>query len=112
MTDENKQEAADLAKRAGTQAKNAAKNSGRAVKAVAEPVIEAVVEEASNGHRQLEAITEEAAHTAKRVNPRMLSYISGDTGIGFLALSASLYAACVAVAKFRDAYEGRKQVLS
>jgi hypothetical protein len=45
MSEDIQQDAAELAKRSRSQAKNSAKNAGRAVKAVAEPVVDATAEE-------------------------------------------------------------------
>jgi hypothetical protein len=112
LTDEKQTEAEELAHRAASQAKNAAKNSGRAAKAVAEPVVETVVDEARDTAQKFENTAGDVARVARRVNPKILSRMSSDTGVAFLALSASLYAGAVAFNKFRVAYAGRKQVLS
>lgn len=43
----------------------------------------------------------------KRVNPKGLSALTRDAGTGFLALSAAIYTATIAVNKFREVYESR-----
>lgn len=50
--------------------------------------------------------------TIKRINPRVLAAISGNTGSGFLALSVAICSTTIALAKFRAAYEGRSQAVS
>lgn len=119
MTEDNTQEAKELAekagrqaKRAGSQAKAATKTSGRALKAAAEPVVETVAEEAQDTADKLEGTAQDAARAAKKVNLGVLRRISSDTGVGFLALSVAIYAGAVAYDKFRQAASGRKQVIS
>lgn len=112
MTEENKQEAEELAKRAARQSRSAAKNAGRAVKAVAEPVVDATAEEIHETAEKLEGTVEDAVHAARRVNPRVLSRISGDTGQGFIALSVAIWAATIAANKFRGAYAGRSALVT
>lgn len=121
MTDDSQQnaeEAARLAKQAKGQGRAAAKNAGRAAqrgarvaRAAAEPVVDAVVDEAQDTVEKLEGTAEDAVKTARRINPRVLSRISGDTGQGFIALSVALWAGTIAFNKFRGAYEGRSHVL-
>jgi hypothetical protein len=112
VTEEQKQEAAELAKRARGQSKAAAKNGARAVKTVAEPVIDAVHEEAVDTVNKLEGTADDAIRTARTINPRVLSRISGDTGQGFIALSVAIWAGTIAVNKFRGAYAGRNAVMT
>jgi hypothetical protein len=42
----------------------------------------------------------------------VLSRMSSDTGVGFLALSVAIYSGAVAYTKFRQAASGRSQVIS
>lgn len=119
MTENNGQEAEQLAekageqaKQAGRQAKAATKNAGRAAKAAAEPVVEAVAEEAQDTADKLEDTAQDAARAAKKVNVDVLGRISSDTGVGFLALSVAIYASAVAYSKFRQAASGRNQIIS
>lgn len=98
--EDNSQEAQEAAKIAVKQAKQAGKNAGRAVRAVADPVVEEATDMASD-----------AIEEVKRVNPKVLSYISGDLGMAFIALSAALFGGTIAVNKFRLAYEGRKHLV-
>lgn len=109
---DNNGEAAEIAERAAEQAKHATKNAGKAAKAAAEPVLERVVDEAHDIADKLEGTRDDAFNAARRVDPRVLSRISGDTGVGFLALSVSIYSAALAYAKFRGVYANRSQVIS
>lgn len=111
MSDEDKEKAAIAARRARKQGASAAKNAGRAVRFTAEPVVEDVAEELRDAGDKLEATAEDAIQTARRINPWVLSRISSDTGIGFFALSVSIYAGAIAFNKFRGAYSGRSYVL-
>ncbi len=77
--DENRRDAADLAKRSGRQGKHAARNAGKAAQVAAQPVLE------------------EGVKKAKRVSPLGLSRLSGNTGQGFLAMSVAIYAGVYAV---------------
>jgi ATP phosphoribosyltransferase regulatory subunit HisZ len=115
LTENNTQEAQDLAsktgvqtKQAGRQAKAAARTGGKAVKAAAEPV----VEEARDTANKLEGTAEDAVEAARKVNLGVLSRMSSDTGVGFLALSVAIYSGAVAYTKFRQAASGRSQVIS
>lgn len=115
----NAQEARDLAdkaeeqaRQAGSQAKAAAKTGGKAVKTAAEPVVEAVAEEARDTADKLEGTAYDAARAAKKVNVGVLGRMSGDTGVGFLALSVAIYSGAVAYAKFRQVASERSQVIS
>jgi ATP phosphoribosyltransferase regulatory subunit HisZ len=115
LTENNTQEAQDLAskagvqtKQAGRQAKAAARTGGKAVKAAAEPV----VEEARDTANKFEGTAEDAVEAARKVNLGVLSRMSSDTGVGFLALSVAIYSGAVAYYKFRQAASGRSQVIS
>lgn len=113
MTDEEKQaEAAELAKRARAEGKNAAKNAAQAVKAGAEAAEDAVAEEVQDTAQKLEGTAEDAVEAARRVNPWVLGRISSDTGIGFFALSVSIYSGAIAFYKFRSAIAGRSHVMT
>lgn len=101
MSDETQEEAAELAKRAGRQGRNAARNGIKAAKAVAEPVIDAAHDEAVDTVNKLEGTAEDAVQAARKINPNVLSRLTGDTGIGFLALSVSIWAGAVAFNQFR-----------
>jgi hypothetical protein len=109
--DEQISEADELIKRSRTQAKNAAKNAARAAKATTEPIVDATAEEIRDTVDKLEDTADDAMQAARRINPRVLTRMSSDMGIGFFALSVSLYAAGLAVGKFRGAYADRNQVL-
>lgn len=93
MSDQDKQEAAELAARAGTQGKNALKNTGRAGRAAALHAAD-VTENAA------EETVEVVSETTKHVGSRLLSKITSDTSIGFLAMSVSIYAGVIALNKF------------
>lgn len=115
MSDQNDQEAAELAKKARGQAKGAAgqakaaaKNTGRAARAAAEPVVDAVADEVQDTAEKLEGTAEDAVQTAKRINPRVFSRLTGDTGIGFLALSVSIWAGTIAFNQFRGVFRGSR----
>lgn len=109
---EESQEAKALAKRAGAQAKHAGKNTGRAARAAAEAGAEVVADEAHEAVETVEGTAEAAAHAARRVNVGVLTRMSGDTGIGFLALTVAIYSGTVAYMKFRQAWSGGSQVIS
>lgn len=111
MTEENKELAAEQAKQAVGQGKAAAKNTGKALRAVAEPVAENVADGARDAVQKAEATADDAVNVMRKVDPKILSRISGDTGVAFLALSASLYSAAIAFNKFRTVYQGRSQVI-
>lgn len=112
MSDEKNGEAAELAKKAAREARAAAKDAGRAAKIVAEPALDAAAEEAQDTARKFEATAEDAVSAARRINPWVLSRISSDTGIGFFALSVSIYAGAIAVNKFRQAAAGRTALMT
>lgn len=112
MTEDNEQEASELAKQAAGQGKAAARSAGQALKAVGEDVVETVAEETRDATEKIEDTAEDALNTARRVNPKILSRISGDTGVGFLALSVSIYSGAVAFHKFRSALAGRSRVFN
>jgi hypothetical protein len=112
MSEPNNEEAAELAGRAAKQGKDAAKNAGRAARAVAEPVLDHVVDEAQDTVHKLEGTIDDAVSASRRFNPRVLSRISSNTGVGFIALSVSIAAATLAVTKFRGAFADRSQVIS
>jgi hypothetical protein len=107
MSDQSKQEAAEHARQAAGQGKAAAKNAGRAVKTAAEPVMEAVAEEAHDTAEKLEGTAYDAARAVRKIDVGMLSRLSSDTGVGFLALSVSLWSGAVAYSKFRTVLTGR-----
>lgn len=112
MADEEaKQEAVTQAKRAGTQAKRAARNTGRAANAAAEVAKESIEESADNVVDLAEAAADKAAQTSKRVSPKALAAISGNTGQGFIALSVAIWAGSVAAHRFNAAYAGRSSVI-
>jgi hypothetical protein len=103
MSDQDKQEAAELAARAATQGKHAVRNTGRAGRAAAlhaADVTESVAEET------VEAVSE----TTKHVGSRLFSKITSDTSIGFLAMSVSIYAGVIALNKFGLAISRRNAV--
>lgn len=106
------EQAKEQAGQAASQAKAAAKSSGRALRDVAEDAAETVADEARDTAEKLEGTAQDAVRTAKKVNVGVLSHISGDLGVGFLALSVSIYSGAVAYAKFRQAASGRSQVIS
>jgi hypothetical protein len=98
MSDQEKREAQEHAARAARQAKHAAKNAGRAAAEGAEYAADEVVETSKQAVR--------------RFSPRGLAMITGDTGIGFLALSVSLYAGVIAFNSFHAAYNGRRRAVN
>lgn len=88
---EDKQEAKKLADRAGTQAKHAAKNSGRAVRVVTEPVVEDVAE-------GVEAVAEETVSFARK-----LGYAAPELAATIAAFALTIYSGKHALAAFRGA---------
>lgn len=114
MKDEAKEaagKAAEQAGQSGHQAKAAAKSTGRAVRAAAEPVAEAVADGAEEAAETARDVGQEAFRAVKKVDVGVLGKISGDTGVGFLALSVSLYSGLVAYTKFRQAFAGRSNII-
>ena len=98
--DDNRRDAANLAKRSGRQGKHAVRNAGKAAQVAAQPALEEVQE-----------VTEDVVKKAKRVSPLGLGRLSGNTGQGFLAMSVAIYAGVYAVNKFRGVYINRDQVI-
>lgn len=100
MSEQDKQEARELADRARSQGRHAARNAGRALS-----------HSAAAGVDELEDTAEKAVGTAKdvsrRLSPSGLASISSDAGIGFFSLSVSLYAGAIAYHKFRAVVQGR-----
>lgn len=111
MTD-NAEEAKERARTAATQAKHAGRNTGRAAKAGAKAAAEAVADEAEETADKVEGTVDDAVDAARRVNVGVLGHMSSDVGVGFLALSVSIYAGMIAYAKFRQAASGGSQVIS
>lgn len=97
MSEQDREEARQLAARAATQAKHSGKNAARAADAVIEPVVDEA--------------TEAVKQTASRVSPRGLAAITGDMGVGFFALSVALYAGAIAYSKFDSAFKGRGRAI-
>ena len=104
MSDQDKQEAEELARRAGAQGRHAIKNTGRAAGAAGR----AVADEATE-------VVADTARATRRVAPRFsargLAAISGDTGTGFLALAVSIYSGAIAYTRFRAAIQGRGRAI-
>lgn len=105
MSDQDKQEAKELAGRAGRQGRHALKNTGRAAVAAGEAAADGAADAAHD-----------AADTVQRVAPRIstrgLAALSGDAGTGFLALSVTLYAGVIAYNKFSAVYKGRGRAVT
>lgn len=111
MSEQDKQDAKLLAARAAKQSKQAAKNTGRAAKVAAPIAAEKVGDAAEKVNDVAEDTVEAAVRTTHKFSPRVLSRISGDTGVGFLALSVAIYAGAIAVNKFGSAYSQRTHVV-
>lgn len=111
MSDENQTEAQELAKRAGAQGKNAAKNTARAMKAAAEPAAVSAVAEAKETGAKLEGTAQDAVRAARRMDVGVLGRLSSDTGVGFLALSVAIYSGTIAYTKFRQVARGGSAVM-
>lgn len=109
---EESAEAKRLAGRAGKQAKQAGRNAGRAAKAGAEAAADTVADEARDAADKVEGTVDDAVNAARRINVGVLGRMSSDTGVGFLALSVSIYAGVIAYTKFRQAASGRTEVIS
>ncbi len=107
MSDNTEEAASELAKRARTQGKHAARNAGRATRLAAQPALE----EVRDVTERVEDVAEEAVRTAKRVSPIGLSRLSGNTAQGFMALSVAFWAGSFAFSKFRGVYTGRNLVM-
>lgn len=104
MTDDSPmEEAAEHGEQAAEHAKAAAQEAARAAKAVAEPVVDRVSAAAEDTAEKLEGTAEDALGAARRVSRAL----TGDTGVGFLALTVCVYSGTVAFYKFRSAFEGR-----
>ena len=101
MSEENQQDPAELAKRAGRQGRHAAKNVGRAAKAAAEPAIHAVSDEAQEAAEKIEGTVEGAIHTVGMMRPKVLSQVSGDVGMLVLEIALTAYGGKLAYGRFR-----------
>ena len=108
MSDKDKQEAQELAARAAAQGKHAAKNAGRAAKAGASVAAEKIGDEAEIVNEKAEETVRVMEDTARRASPRIIRTLTSDTGIGFFALSVSIYAGTIAFSKFNSAYSNRR----
>src|SRR4051812_21050096 len=111
MADKDKQEARELAARAARQSQQAAKNAGRAAKAAAPIVAETAGDAAEKVNDAAEEAVDAAVKTTRKFSPRILSSISSDTGVGFLALSVAIYAGAIAFNKFGAAYSQSSRVV-
>lgn len=116
---ENGEEAKELAGKAGKQAKQSgrqarasARNAGRAAKAGAEAAADTVADEARDAAEKVEGTVDDAVDAARRIDVGVLGRMSSDTGVGFLALSVSIYAGLIAYTKFRQAASGRSHIVS
>lgn len=98
MQEKDKQEAAELAARSARQLRHSAENAAKATDTVADAVVDDAVEAGSRAVR--------------RINPRGLAAIAGDTGVGFFALAVCLYSGAIAFSKFDAAFKGRGRGLS
>jgi hypothetical protein len=105
MSEDIQQDAAELAKRSRSQAKNSAKNAGRAVKAVAEPVVDATAEEIHDTAQKLEgtARTRWRRFVARSTRCAVPSGLERDLSGIHCALSGSIYAGTIAYGKFAGA---------
>jgi len=130
MSEQDKQEAAEHGKRAASQAKNAAKNAakaaGHATRAGAEKAAD-VGEDFYDAAKDkapdvADAVVDTASHVvdvggdavrevSRSFSARALAAMSGDTGVGFLALAAAIYAGAVAFNKFGSAYGKHNEVM-
>src|SRR3954465_4314656 len=115
MADKDKQEARELAARAARQSQQAAKNAGRAAKAAAPIVAETAGDAAEKvndaAEEAVDAVVDATVKTTRKFSPRILSSISSDTGVGFLALSVAIYAGAIAFNKFGAAYSQSSRVV-
>lgn len=111
MSEQDKQEAKELGARAARQSQQAAKNTARAARAAMPVAAEKVGDAAEVVNDAAEEAVETVTREARRVSPRILSRLTGDTGIGFLALSVSIYAGTIAFNQFRGVYSQRSQVM-
>lgn len=111
MSDKDKQDAKELAARAAHQGQDAVMNAGKAAKAAA-PV---VAETAGDAAEKLNDRTEEAVNASvkgiRKFAPRVLSHLSSDTSVGFLALSVALYAGAIAFSKFGAVFSKDGEVM-
>lgn len=94
MADDDKERAKEHAGRAGRQLRHAARNAGEAAEAEAEYV------------------KDEVSEAAQKVSVRGLAALTGDTGIGFLALAVSLYSGTIAYNQFRSVIQRRGKAVS
>lgn len=125
MSEEDKQEAKEHAERAGTQAKHAVKNTGRAAAAAAAAaadgaedfydaakdrapdVIEGAKDTAETAADLGGTAVKKTGRKASRVNPWGIAAITGDTGQGFMALTVAIWAGTISFNKFSSAYHNR-----
>jgi hypothetical protein len=111
MSEQDKQEAKELGARAARQSQQAAKNTARAARAAMPVAAEKIGDAAEVVNDVVEDVTDAAVRETRKVSPRILSRLTGDTGIGFLALSVSIYAGTIAFNQFRGVYSQRGQVM-
>lgn len=104
MSEKDKQEAQELAARAAAQGKNATKNAGRAARAAAPVAAEKIGDAAEAVNERAEETVDAMSDTARRFSPRLIRSLTGDMGMGFFALSVSLYAGGLAFSKFSTVY--------
>lgn len=116
MSEQDKQEARVLSGRAKTQARHATRNATKAARIAGEVAAEetgdAIRHSADAAREVAEETAEEVKAHAPKLSARGLAAISGDAGIGFLALSVSLYSGAIAVYKFKAAFDGRGRATS
>jgi len=77
MNEEQKQEAAELGKRAARQSKHAAKNGLRAVRHSAEAAVDAAADEVHDTAQKAEATVEDAVRSIKGSDLRLAAALTG-----------------------------------
>lgn len=101
MSEQDRSEVRTHLGRAGRQSRHAAKNLAHAAGSEASLIAD-----------EIEGAADEVAETAKHINVRGLSSLTGDAGTGFLALSVALYAGVIAYNKFGAVVKGRGRAVS
>jgi hypothetical protein len=100
MDEQEKAAAKELAGRGVRQARHAAKNTAKATAYAADAIGDDIQEGA-----------EKVVEAGKRINPKALTFISSETGMGFLALALGVGAFAFAGRRFSGAIAARKQVV-
>lgn len=115
MSEQDRQEAREHLSQARRQAGQAARHATKAAKIVGEVAAEETGDALRHSADEVKEVASDVAEETKRVAPKFsargLAAISSDTGIGFMALSVSIYSGAIAFYKFKAAFDGRGRAI-